>query len=85
MDGAEREDDVMCTTDNYLSPYLLRSHGSYVEVMQDVAARAVEAAGGSVVAWLRRTESTMKATHRISKLDPRRAREAQHWLCLRLR
>ena len=37
MEGAEREDEVMCTTDNYVSPYLLRPHGSYAEFMRDVA------------------------------------------------
>ncbi len=88
MEGAEREDDVMCTIGNYVSPYLLRPPSSYMEVIRDIAARTALAASGgeNIVSFVGSNRIDDEgAVSVISKLDRRRTRDAQHCLCFCLR
>ncbi len=70
----------MSTSDDYISPYLLRPPRSYEQVMRDAAVKTEEAAGGdgSVVSCVasNRTDDDSAASG-IPKRDPRREGEAR--------
>ena len=81
MKGAEPNEDAMCTSDNYVSPYLLRPRRSTAEVMRDAAVKTAQATGGdgSVVSCVatNRTDDEGAASA-VPKRDRRREGEARY-------
>ena len=80
MEGAERKEDAVCTSDNYVSPYLLRPHISYAEVMRAAAVKTAQATGGdgSVVSCVATNPADDEgAASRVPKRDRRREGEAR--------
>ncbi len=80
MEGAERSVDAACTSDNFVSPYLLRPHISYAEVMQDAAVKTAQATGGdgSVVSCVATNRADNEgAASGIPRRDRRREGEAR--------
>ncbi len=79
-EGAERKEDAVCASDSYVSPYLLRPHISYAEVMRDAAVKTAQATGGdgSVVSCVasNRTDDENVGS-RIPKDGPCREGEAR--------
>ncbi len=80
MEGAERKEDAVCTIDNYVSPYLLRPHISYADVMRAAAVKTAQATGGdgSVVSCVtsNRVDDEVAASG-VPRRDRRREGEAR--------
>ncbi len=80
MKGAERKEDAVCASDNYVSPYLLRPRRSYAEVIRNTSMKTVRATGGdgsvvSCVATNRADDEGVASG--ILKRDRRREGEAR--------
>ena len=76
MEGAERKEDAVCTSDNYVSPYLLRPRGSCAEIMCDRGVKTTRATRRDRGAASNRTDDANVAP-RIPKDGPCREGEAR--------
>ena len=73
----------MCTSNNYVSPYLLRPRRSYGEVIRNTSMKTTRATSGEGGIASNRADDEGVASG-IPKRDPRREGEARLQPCLQL-